>query len=929
MRFTRPVQPYKLVSNEELGSWRDYGRFFSFIFMIALLANLLPVAYGHPLIVSDNLTQNNPLRYLVAQSYLHGHLPSWNPFSWTGTPLAAGFNSGAFYPLIFLYLIFPPDIALGVFQAILEAVFALGMYQLFRNLGFERRPSRIIAAISPFVGYYAAQSVHLDMVGGLAMLPYLTLALIKGLRATSVAVSARYGLLFGIAYALVVLGGAPEAMIYEAIFMAVFGILELVYLRPKAKLISVFFGVGAIAALLLPEVQILPGLLFINASQRGALPFDYATAGPFYPTSFLSLVTPFLFGGPGGFTEPNYFGPYGFEEVTIYIGIVPLILAMTTLAGLFGANKSLVRATDLPHRRTIIHLVIAGVASTILALGSFTPFEQLMLYVPIYNKQRLPSRNIFGFDFVALILAVPALGSLLRYSHRDKFAWRSAWITFSAVVIATLALLVFNGNLVRILDGLASDYKNPTEIAISSLVQMTLVVSVLLVIWYRPRITISSTQIALTLILVIDVISFNFQAYYASAPTTSVTEAKTSQALALKDVMKNNGGRFGIFDPDLFYYGELLLVGTPNLNLFNEISSIGGYSSLSLGNYNAATKSHIQASFDPSLLYSPLGKQLELTTILTGPVYFGTRTPLGDTATAIQPPISMSTNGTSKTVAHVGDFTGSPITASSIVLSFYSPHAATKTFRSDPNLGIASIKELSVVPINSDHRVRATLQGPVKTQVPNVLAYKFSLPRAITFGQILATQVMPAGIKDPTYAIAAGITIPQQNYNISLDGTLSNYLTPMLYHITTKIGTLTVYTKNEISSEIKALAAQTPSPPIVRGATPIDITGAKLTLDGMISYRVSSVRATTLTVSETYTSGWRATITNASGISHSASVRACGIFVCFDIPSGSSQITLNYVTLRERDGAILSLVGLLFVATILIRTRKTRRLPRQ
>ena len=56
-------------------------------------------SFGYPAIAQDNLLQNFPLRVLVGQQILSGHLPLFNRLADSGTPLLGGMNAGAFFPL--------------------------------------------------------------------------------------------------------------------------------------------------------------------------------------------------------------------------------------------------------------------------------------------------------------------------------------------------------------------------------------------------------------------------------------------------------------------------------------------------------------------------------------------------------------------------------------------------------------------------------------------------------------------------------------------------------------------------------------------------------------------------------------------------------------------------------------------------------------
>ena len=67
-----------------------------------------PLITGHPLLIGDDLVQSYPLRALVGTDLAPRQMPLWDPWIWSGTPLMAGLNAGAFYPTTFLFAIMPP-----------------------------------------------------------------------------------------------------------------------------------------------------------------------------------------------------------------------------------------------------------------------------------------------------------------------------------------------------------------------------------------------------------------------------------------------------------------------------------------------------------------------------------------------------------------------------------------------------------------------------------------------------------------------------------------------------------------------------------------------------------------------------------------------------------------------------------------------------
>jgi hypothetical protein len=62
-------------------------------------------------------------RAALARVLSPGQLPLWNPLVSGGTPLAANLQTGAFYPLNFLYLLLPTEYAMG-YTAVLHVILA-------------------------------------------------------------------------------------------------------------------------------------------------------------------------------------------------------------------------------------------------------------------------------------------------------------------------------------------------------------------------------------------------------------------------------------------------------------------------------------------------------------------------------------------------------------------------------------------------------------------------------------------------------------------------------------------------------------------------------------------------------------------------------------------------------------------------------------
>ena len=145
------------------------GPLWPYVVLIAIptAAFVLPdLIGGHLLITGDNLQQNYPLHVLVGSMLRHGQLPFWNQYIFSGTPLMADFNAGAFYPLTGLFVVLPDRAAWIATEVLLFSAIAVGMYVFLRALKLSTAACVLAAATYAFAGPVLSQVNHVDMTGG-------------------------------------------------------------------------------------------------------------------------------------------------------------------------------------------------------------------------------------------------------------------------------------------------------------------------------------------------------------------------------------------------------------------------------------------------------------------------------------------------------------------------------------------------------------------------------------------------------------------------------------------------------------------------------------------------------------------------------------------------------------------------------------------
>src|SRR3984957_8485415 len=146
---------------------------------VPLVVFVVPALFGHPVIAGDNQIQNYPLRVLSGQLLRSGHLPLWDQWIWSGSPLLGGLNAGSFYPGTLLYVVLPGLVAWTVNLVFLYWVAVLGVYALCRTYRLGRLASLLAAGVFGFAGSMTAQMVHLGVVQGAAWIPWMVLGILK------------------------------------------------------------------------------------------------------------------------------------------------------------------------------------------------------------------------------------------------------------------------------------------------------------------------------------------------------------------------------------------------------------------------------------------------------------------------------------------------------------------------------------------------------------------------------------------------------------------------------------------------------------------------------------------------------------------------------------------------------------------------------
>jgi hypothetical protein len=306
---------------------------------------------GHGLVGLDLRALFIPWLEFARGQVLAGHLPTWDPYHFAGYPFSANPQGALFYPPTWIVLALPANVAVGWLTGLHIWLAGVGMLILTRRLGAARLPAMLAAISYAFSGFVSARiwAGHLGVVMGLGWLPWLLTAYLWSVERGAGWAAVAAGGVVG----LDVLSSHSEFVLYSALIWLAFVIYVGVQggrwgLAARQAIIMGAVGVGLGAVQLLPFAQLLA-----HSARLARGVYQYASRYSLPPAHLITLIVPEFFGEP---THAGYWSVENFEELTYYVGLLPLL----------GLGLGLHR----PTRLTWLYVAL-GACGLLAAMGSY------------------------------------------------------------------------------------------------------------------------------------------------------------------------------------------------------------------------------------------------------------------------------------------------------------------------------------------------------------------------------------------------------------------------------------------------------------------------------------------------------------------------------------------------------------------------------
>ena len=449
-----------------------------------------PVIFtGHLLAYSDAVF------YSIPNFYAPRTL--WTNLLFSGYPVAADPQAQTWYPLAFLFSLFPNSWNVYVISGyVLSGCFMFGYVCAIT----QSRMAGLIAGVSySLSGFMIGRLVQIPLIHAAVWLPLIFWVLEK----TRENSSAGWTVMGSLAFACSFLGGHTQIFFYGMIVASAYVVYMGWHLENRRWsnywnfAWMVLMGVGLIC------IQLLPTLELAEWSSRAELSYSEFVRYSLSPGEILTLLFPYLFGGGGTLYDVQYFGSGNGMEIPAYLGLLTLMLACLAVLGSWSS-------------RVVRFWLVIILVAFVMAFGEHTPLSQLMFHLPGFNKFRAPVRHFLEISLAVSVLAGLGADCIQRRKISSK---QIKGVVLGAIAIFGLSLAmiwIFSGALEQsaIRNGVETtnivSWKN-AALWVPVLV-LTLVSGVLVFWWNHPgRLT---QRLLIIFILIVDLSSYGWFHYW-------------------------------------------------------------------------------------------------------------------------------------------------------------------------------------------------------------------------------------------------------------------------------------------------------------------------------------------------------------------------------------------------------------------------------
>jgi len=504
---------------------------------------------------------------------------SWDPYVASGLPYLSDILNQSFYPLhIIFFGIYKNILAYNLYILTHYALAGYFTYLFLKSLRLKGLAAFLGGLIFMFSGFMVGQKSHTLLITTAVWLPFVLYCIERYRQKRKII----FIILGALGFSFSILSGYPQIILY--LTMVAFAYL---LFRGLCEKLDLRFIVGGflmlILGVLLSAVQLLPLFELVRFTTRERISYDFFVSFSFALKDLPLLVFPFFYGGthaPGLYSK-IYNGPWFLSELSGYMGIIPLSLAVMC---------SIMRWRS----KRVLFWTFTAIAGFILVLGGSTPVYRFLYHVPIYNMFRAPSRNWLEVNFAVAVLAAFCVNYFLNNKGilQKQIKRCTIMVGFLLIIITTGILLSkdFGGNKISLLSANRGMFHNLVgnlrSGAAEVYVPLLIIIASLIFILFIPRFYSSKKYwFVMAVFIFIDLYSFGHFHQNNYPPKSEIYSEKNEVFRFLKK-RESTMDDFRIWpveiNPKLLY---------PNTNKFYGIATIKAASPVWLKDYVELTNS--------------------------------------------------------------------------------------------------------------------------------------------------------------------------------------------------------------------------------------------------------------------------------------------------------------------------------------------------
>lgn len=519
-------------------------------------------------LITDPIRQQFVWKKLAIEELKQGHIPWWNPYVLSGTPLLATMQAGVFYPLNLIFWLADFTSAWTIFimsQSILGATF---FYWFMRSHKIHPLSASFGALSFIFSGFFTVW-LEWGNIGHIVLwLPLLLLSIDKIITKGTW----RWHAIFLIALISQFFAGHLQISFYVLLFTISYLAYRLIHIQStrRRKLLPLFLAHFS-WFIIITAIQWVPTGEFILLSARDVDQTNSLTRPDwFLPWQHLAqVVAPDFFGNPATL---NYWGIWNYAEFVSYVGLIPFLLAL----------MAVVKQTHPLSRFFALSLLLG------LVFALPTPVAKLpfILNLP-FISQAQPSRIVVLVAFSLSVLASIGFDTFLKTGHKKRL-WLAVGIVFISIGSLWVTTFMLEEEQRHI------SQRNlilPSTLWIATVLLLGLIELKRNLLVTHKKISMNIGIVGIIALTSFDLLRFATKFTPFSPPTYLYPETKTIAFL------KN--------DPDTFRFMSLdrrLL--PPNVSLAYNLQTIEGYDPLYLKSYAALITELETGSKTPPLSFN-------------------------------------------------------------------------------------------------------------------------------------------------------------------------------------------------------------------------------------------------------------------------------------------------------------------------------------